>query len=200
MGGCKAPRRRVAPGGTAIQVLLPELMVLCLRRVGAHRQGDIAIRRDAPITKYFYNVRSGAYASAGRYHNHAEVDNEIVNLRMCMGEEIEWHSDGDEFAVEFPISPFERNGLLRREIREKWLKIGHRDLRFRIGKQRPEGFLGRLLLRNLNPWAEGPAILGGPRFLAKTASLTQRNRGPTSASMAKNGNAKGSMTSFGAAY
>ena len=38
----------------------------------------------------------------------AEVDNEVVNLRMCMGEEIEWHSDDDEFAVEFPISPFER--------------------------------------------------------------------------------------------
>jgi len=38
----------------------------------------------------------------------SEVDNEIVNLRMCMGEEIEWFSDGDEFVVEFPITPFEQ--------------------------------------------------------------------------------------------
>ena len=36
----------------------------------------------------------------------AEVDNEVVSLRMCMGEEIVWHSDGDEFTVEFPITPF----------------------------------------------------------------------------------------------
>ncbi len=36
----------------------------------------------------------------------ADVDNEIVNLRMCMGEEIEWFSDSDEFTVVFPITPF----------------------------------------------------------------------------------------------
>ena len=41
-------------------------------------------------------------------HKNAEVDNEVVNLRMCMGEEIEWFSDGDEFTVEFPITPFEK--------------------------------------------------------------------------------------------
>ncbi len=40
-------------------------------------------------------------------HKNAEVDNEIVNLRMCMGEEIVWYSDGDEFTVEFPITPFQ---------------------------------------------------------------------------------------------
>jgi hypothetical protein len=41
-------------------------------------------------------------------HKNAEVDNEVVNLRKSMGEELEWYSDGDEFVVEFPISPFEQ--------------------------------------------------------------------------------------------
>ena len=41
-------------------------------------------------------------------HKNAEVDNEVVNLRKSMGEELEWFSDGDEFVVEFPISPFEQ--------------------------------------------------------------------------------------------
>ncbi|MGA9815319.1 MAG: hypothetical protein WBQ64_21250 [Terriglobales bacterium] len=36
----------------------------------------------------------------------AEVDNEIVNLRRSFAEEIEWKSDGDEFTIEFPITPF----------------------------------------------------------------------------------------------
>ncbi len=35
-----------------------------------------------------------------------DVDNEIVNLRASMGEELEWFSDSDEFTIEFPISPF----------------------------------------------------------------------------------------------
>jgi len=43
----------------------------------------------------------------------SEVDNEIVNLRMCMGEEIEWFSDGDEFVVEFPLTPFEQKNFCR---------------------------------------------------------------------------------------
>jgi hypothetical protein len=37
----------------------------------------------------------------------AEVDNELVNLRVCMEEEIEWISSGEAFTIEFPISPFE---------------------------------------------------------------------------------------------
>ena len=36
----------------------------------------------------------------------AVVDNEIVNLRLSAGEELEWFSDSDEFTIEFPISPF----------------------------------------------------------------------------------------------
>jgi hypothetical protein len=39
-------------------------------------------------------------------HQNAEVDNEIVNIRQSKGEEIEWHSEDDEFTVEFPITPF----------------------------------------------------------------------------------------------
>lgn len=42
----------------------------------------------------------------------AEVDNELVNLRKSMGEEMEWHSDGDEFTVEFPISPFQETAFV----------------------------------------------------------------------------------------
>jgi hypothetical protein len=45
-------------------------------------------------------------------HNNADVDNEIVNLRMSMGEELEWHSDGDEFTVEFPITPFAQSSFV----------------------------------------------------------------------------------------
>jgi hypothetical protein len=37
----------------------------------------------------------------------AEVDNEIVNIRQSLAEEIEWHSEDDEFTVEFPITPFQ---------------------------------------------------------------------------------------------
>jgi hypothetical protein len=37
----------------------------------------------------------------------ADVDNEIVNLRQSLGEQIEWYSEEDEFTVEFPITPFE---------------------------------------------------------------------------------------------
>jgi hypothetical protein len=45
-------------------------------------------------------------------HKNAEVDNEVVNLRKSMGEELEWFSDGDEFTVEFPISPFQETSFV----------------------------------------------------------------------------------------
>jgi hypothetical protein len=36
-----------------------------------------------------------------------DVDNEIVNLRQTRGDEIVWYSEGDEFSIRFPITPFE---------------------------------------------------------------------------------------------
>jgi hypothetical protein len=39
-------------------------------------------------------------------HQDCEVDNEVVNVRKSTGDEIVWHSSGDEFTVEFPITPF----------------------------------------------------------------------------------------------
>jgi hypothetical protein len=38
-----------------------------------------------------------------------EVDNEVVNLRRCAGDEIIWESDGDEFSINFATSPFEKD-------------------------------------------------------------------------------------------
>ncbi len=38
-----------------------------------------------------------------------DVDNEVVNLRKSKGDEMIWHSEGDEFVVEFPISPFAKD-------------------------------------------------------------------------------------------
>jgi hypothetical protein len=37
-----------------------------------------------------------------------EVDYEGVNVRKLLRDEIVWHSDGDEFTVQFPISPFDQ--------------------------------------------------------------------------------------------
>jgi len=39
-------------------------------------------------------------------HQDCTVDNEVVNLRKSAGDEIVWYSEGDEFIVEFPITPF----------------------------------------------------------------------------------------------
>ncbi len=36
-----------------------------------------------------------------------EVDNELVNVRKSEEEEVVWLSDGDEFKIYFPITPFE---------------------------------------------------------------------------------------------
>jgi hypothetical protein len=38
-----------------------------------------------------------------------EVDNEIVNLRRCVGDEIVWQSEGDEFSIHFANTPFEED-------------------------------------------------------------------------------------------
>ncbi len=38
-----------------------------------------------------------------------EVDNEVVNVRKSLGDEIVWHSESDEFTVQFPITPFEQD-------------------------------------------------------------------------------------------
>jgi hypothetical protein len=35
-----------------------------------------------------------------------EVDNETVNVRKGANEQVVWHSHGDEFTVEFEVSPF----------------------------------------------------------------------------------------------
>jgi hypothetical protein len=36
-----------------------------------------------------------------------EVDNEVVNLRRCVGDEILWQSEGGEFTIDFPNTPFQ---------------------------------------------------------------------------------------------
>ena len=35
-----------------------------------------------------------------------EVDNELVNVSKSEGDELVWYSTGDEFTIEFPITPF----------------------------------------------------------------------------------------------
>jgi hypothetical protein len=35
------------------------------------------------------------------------VDNELVNVSKSRGDELIWHSEDDEFVVEFPFSPFD---------------------------------------------------------------------------------------------
>lgn len=41
-------------------------------------------------------------------HEECDVDYEVVNVRKSAGEEIEWHSDGDGFTIEFDSSPFDQ--------------------------------------------------------------------------------------------
>lgn len=43
-----------------------------------------------------------------------EVDNEVVNLRRCVGDEIVWQAAGADFMIEFPRSPFEESKFLVR--------------------------------------------------------------------------------------
>lgn len=38
-----------------------------------------------------------------------EVDNEMVNVSRSAADEIVWSSDGDEFTISFPTSPFARS-------------------------------------------------------------------------------------------
>jgi hypothetical protein len=38
-------------------------------------------------------------------HN-GDVDNEVVNVSKSDGDELVWFSTGEEFAIEFPITPF----------------------------------------------------------------------------------------------
>ena len=40
-------------------------------------------------------------------HEECDVDYEVVNVKSA-GEEIEWHSDGDGFTIEFDSSPFDQ--------------------------------------------------------------------------------------------
>lgn len=39
-------------------------------------------------------------------HEECDVDYEVVNVRKSAGEQVEWHSDGDAFTIEFDSSPF----------------------------------------------------------------------------------------------
>jgi hypothetical protein len=41
-----------------------------------------------------------------------DVDNEAVNVRQSLGDEIMWYSEGDEFTIQFPISPFDRDSFV----------------------------------------------------------------------------------------
>ena len=57
-------------------------------------------------------LQPATHVSAGRglpvnIHRGGEVDNEMVNVSKSAGDEIVWYSDGDEFTVSFPTSPFD---------------------------------------------------------------------------------------------
>jgi hypothetical protein len=39
-------------------------------------------------------------------HENCDVDYEVVNIRQSAGEQVEWHSTGDGFIIEFDSSPF----------------------------------------------------------------------------------------------
>jgi hypothetical protein len=41
-------------------------------------------------------------------HDECDVDYEVVNLRVSAGEEVEWHSDGAAFTIDFDSSPFQQ--------------------------------------------------------------------------------------------
>jgi hypothetical protein len=41
-------------------------------------------------------------------HDECDVDYEVVNVRVSAGEQVEWHSDGPAFTIEFDSSPFEQ--------------------------------------------------------------------------------------------
>jgi hypothetical protein len=41
-------------------------------------------------------------------HDDCDVDYEVVNVRVTAGEEVEWHSDGPAFAIDFESSPFQQ--------------------------------------------------------------------------------------------
>jgi len=40
-----------------------------------------------------------------------DVDYEVVNLRKSAGEQVQWHSDGDGFIIEFDSSPFDQSNF-----------------------------------------------------------------------------------------
>ena len=42
-------------------------------------------------------------------HQDCGVDNEVVNIIKSAGDEVVWSSEGDEFIIEFPFTPFARN-------------------------------------------------------------------------------------------
>jgi hypothetical protein len=42
-------------------------------------------------------------------YDHCDVDYEVVNLSKEAGDQIEWHSTGEAFTIEFESSPFERD-------------------------------------------------------------------------------------------
>ena len=42
-------------------------------------------------------------------HDECDVDYEVVNVRVSAGEQVEWHSDGSAFSIDFDSSPFEQN-------------------------------------------------------------------------------------------
>ena len=54
----------------------------------------------------------------------ADVDNEIVNLRISEGEQLTWSADPESggFTIEFPITPFASKTFVvaRRAMRSVW--------------------------------------------------------------------------------
>ena len=42
-----------------------------------------------------------------RIYDKCDVDYEVVNIRVSEGEEVEWHSTGSAFSIDFDSSPFE---------------------------------------------------------------------------------------------
>ena len=54
-----------------------------------------------------YHIATSPARLSVHIHQDGEVDNEVVNLRRCVGDEIVWEAEGADFTIDFPNTPFE---------------------------------------------------------------------------------------------
>ncbi len=65
------------------------------KTIRARKTAKVSRSREAAGMKLPVHIRSNG-----------DVDNEVVNVRKLLKDEVVWHSDLDDFTVHFPISPF----------------------------------------------------------------------------------------------